>query len=467
MVYYRKYRPQKISELDLTSVREKLSAILSSKELPHAFLFTGSKGLGKTSTARILAKAINCLSPKGIEPCNICEVCISITNGSNIDVLEIDAASNGGVEEIRTLRERVKFAPATLKKKVYIIDEVHMLSTGAFNALLKTLEEPPSHVVFILATTELWKLPPTVVSRTFQIKFELPTKEELIHSLERVVKGERLKVEDGVLAQIFTISEGSFRDGAKIFEELSLTAGKEKISMKLFDSTFKTKDIRDSVFELLSAYKLQDAKKGLEVINRLYEGGADFKVVIERLVDHLRGLLMLRNQIPSGEKDVNGLTISNIRDLLELANEAYAELRLSVIPQLPLELMTVKYCVIDAKQNSAGLSEPKPENINQELKTRNITQPVIAGKEEMRQVSEDNDFLPRLIKLVNQTNKPAAALLRSCKTAVLKEESLIITTPFPIHADRLKSENVLSDLRKAVQDLFGKKIEVRVEVIKN
>lgn len=132
MVYYRKYRPQTITDLDLALVREKLTAILFSNNIPHAFLFTGSKGLGKTSSARILAKAINCLTPKGIEPCNTCDVCVSITNGSNIDVLEIDAASNGGVEEMRTLRERVKFASSTLKKKVYIIDEVHMLSTGAF-----------------------------------------------------------------------------------------------------------------------------------------------------------------------------------------------------------------------------------------------------------------------------------------------------------------------------------------------
>ena len=233
MVYYGKYRPQTISDLDLFYVREKLSAILSSKEIPHAFLFTGSKGLGKTSSARILAKAINCTErvssnlqlasskkqearsqePISIEPCNKCDVCVSITNGSNIDVLEIDAASNGGVEEMRTLRERVKFASSTLKKKVYIIDEVHMLSTGAFNALLKTLEEPPSHVVFVLATTELHKLPATVVSRTFQVQFEKPSQDELIHSLKRIVTGEKLKVNDEVLTEIYKVAEGSFRDG--------------------------------------------------------------------------------------------------------------------------------------------------------------------------------------------------------------------------------------------------------------
>src|SRR5690348_2704670 len=136
MVYYRKYRPQNISDLDLSAVREKLSSILSAKELPHAFLFTGPKGLGKTSSARILAKAINCENKKGIEPCNKCDACVSITNGSNIDVLEIDAASNRGIDEIRDLRDKIKYAPASLPRKVYIIDEVHMLTTDAFNALL-------------------------------------------------------------------------------------------------------------------------------------------------------------------------------------------------------------------------------------------------------------------------------------------------------------------------------------------
>lgn len=224
MVFYLKYRPQTISELDLAQVREKLFSLLKSKSLPHAFLFTGPKGLGKTSTARILAKAINCervqelriknqelrknkneshnskfiIQNSDVEPCNECQACVSITNGSNIDVLEIDAASNRGIDEIRALRERVKFAPANLKKKVYIIDEVHMLTTEAFNALLKTLEEPPDHVVFILCTTEIWKVLPTIVSRSFHISFEKPTKEELTRSLERVAKGENLTIEKGV-----------------------------------------------------------------------------------------------------------------------------------------------------------------------------------------------------------------------------------------------------------------------------
>lgn len=464
MVYYRKYRPQTISDLDLPSVREKLTAILSSKELPHAFLFTGSKGLGKTSSARILAKAINCTGhtskDKGssaIEPCNACDACTSITNGSNIDVLEIDAASNGGVEEMRTLRERVKFASTTLKYKVYIIDEVHMLSTGAFNALLKTLEEPPSHVIFILATTELWKLPATVVSRTFQILFEKPTHAQIANSLERIILGEKLDIEKEVLLKVAEVSDGAFRDAAKLLEELVLSSKGKKITVSLFDDTFKTKGLYEEIYDLLGAYARRDAKKALEVITTLHMNGSDFKVVIGRIVDHLRGLLMLRNGIESREKDIKGLSIEDIKNLLEMSNEAYAELKVAVIPTLPLELMTVKFCILDAKKPEIGSQQTQssavemPRNDVPDAKANAIS-------------PKSTNLLSDLFNELNKINKPGAALLRSAKNALLEGSILTISTPFPIHAERLKSDKVFEDLVKVAEVVCGKKVEVTVTV---
>src|SRR5260221_6410497 len=221
MVYYRKYRPQTISELDSEKVRDTLYAVLSGKEIPHAFLFTGPKGLGKTSTARIVAKVVNCLhirsviasgakqsqkeqeiatnssssrNDANIEPDNTCDQCISITNGTNIDVLEIDGASNRGIDEIRELRDRVNLAPSRAKKKIYIIDEVHMLTNEAFNALLKTIEEPPSHVMFVFCTTEPHKVPATIISRCFHVQFPRATDTDIVRSLERIVTGEKLIV---------------------------------------------------------------------------------------------------------------------------------------------------------------------------------------------------------------------------------------------------------------------------------
>ena len=198
MVFYLKYRPRKISELDSLVLREKLEGVLKGKipdKIPHAFLFTGPKGLGKTSTARIIAKSINCTSRKGseFEPCNRCSSCKSIDNGSNLDVLEIDGASNRGIDEIRDLREKIRLSPVSSLKKIYIIDEVHMLTTEAFNALLKTLEEPPEHAFFILCTTEPQKIPATITSRCFHIKFSKPTEEDFLHSFNRVLRGEGIK----------------------------------------------------------------------------------------------------------------------------------------------------------------------------------------------------------------------------------------------------------------------------------
>jgi len=170
-MYFLKYRPQTIAELDLESVRHQLEQILKQEKIPQAFLFAGPRGAGKTSAARILAKAINCRQPKGVEPCNQCSLCREITAGSSLDVLEIDAASNRGIDDIRQLRERVGLAPAQAKYKVYIIDEVHMLTKEAFNALLKTLEEPPAHVVFVLCTTDPEKIIPTILSRLLRVDF--------------------------------------------------------------------------------------------------------------------------------------------------------------------------------------------------------------------------------------------------------------------------------------------------------
>src|SRR6185437_9781888 len=237
MVFYRKYRPQQIDDLDSASVREILNAVLQ-KSIPHAFLFTGPKGLGKTSTARIVAKVVNCERLGSsvhatIEPCNICDQCVSITSGTNVDVLEIDAASNRGIDEIRELKEKIRLSPVSATRKVYIIDEVHMLTSEAFNALLKTLEEPPDHAMFILCTTESHKVPETIVSRCFQIMFKPATEEELVRSFKRIVEGEKLKIEDEALKYIAQLADRGFRDGAKVLEELVLGADGQQITKEL------------------------------------------------------------------------------------------------------------------------------------------------------------------------------------------------------------------------------------------
>ena len=225
--WYLYYRPQRIDQLDCTPARTALEKILASGKIPKALLLTGPRGIGKTSAARIMAKVINCekSQEKIGEPCNQCDQCKAITAGTSLDVLEIDGASNRGIDDIRELRERVRLAPSSAKNRIYIIDEVHMLTTEAFNALLKTLEEPPAHAYFILCTTDPQKVPETIISRCTRIVFKQATSQETLDKLQRIVKEENLTVEDGALSLLAKEARGSFRDAVKLLEQ---AASKEK-----------------------------------------------------------------------------------------------------------------------------------------------------------------------------------------------------------------------------------------------
>jgi len=351
MVFYRKYRPQKIDELDNQSVRESLYSIFSKGNFPHAFLFTGPKGLGKTSTARIVAKAINCekhkdlegiRSEKEIEPCNKCEQCLSITNGNNLDIFEIDGASNRGIDEIRDLKEKIKLAPFKASKKVYIIDEVHMLTTEAFNALLKTLEEPPSHAVFILCTTEPHKVPATIVSRCLRINFTRATDEELTRSMQRIIKAEEIKIDKEAILEIAKLSDGSFRDAAKILEEISVFAGIKTVTADLVNEKFNSLGIGESINRMIEVFIQKDSKKGLELCRELVKQGMDFKFFIEQLTDRLH--LMLLQKVGVEKTDTEfPLSLLEIRKLFELLATAYQDTKTAVLAQMPLELVILEW----------------------------------------------------------------------------------------------------------------------------
>ena len=321
--FYLKYRPQTLDELDIAPVRESLKKVISSDQIPHAFLFAGPKGTGKTSAARILAKVINCTSSNATKPCNNCEKCTSIANGTNMDVVEMDAASSRGIDDIRSLRDIVKLAPAKSKAKVYIIDEAHMLTTEASNAFLKTLEEPPEHAYFILATTNPEKVIETIRSRATLIQFRKASKSEIVRSLTRIVKEEKLKVTDNDLEIIITASSGSFRDAVKLLERSSSEG-----------SGFLLDEYK-GVESLIDKIEKKDKKLILSDIEKYASTGISASYITEQILHDLR-LKLLGRQNTVMDRD-------ELIHLIELILTSSEQVKYSPVDELPLELAFCKW----------------------------------------------------------------------------------------------------------------------------
>jgi DNA polymerase-3 subunit gamma/tau len=459
MVFYRKYRPQKIEDLDNEVVRKSLFSIFSKKSSVHAFLLTGPKGLGKTSSARIIAKVINCekhknlkgnLTEKEIEPDNKCSQCISITNGNNLDILEIDGASNRGIDEIRDLKEKINLAPFKAFRKIYIIDEVHMLTTEAFNALLKTLEEPPIHAVFILCTTEPQKVPATILSRCFRINFTRATVEELVRSLQRIVKAEDIKIEKEALLEIAKLSDGSFRDGSKILEEVFVFAGRKTITRDLVNEKYNTLGIGESISEMLEALSNRDLKKGFHLCRELAKQGMDFKFYIETLIERLHFILLAKVGLEKEDKEIN-LTIAEIKKLYVLLTDAYNETKSAVLPQAPLELAIMEW----AEGRVEVLEEPE-KLVKEVAKEEPITYP----KPSVR--STTNDSFNSLIDEVKNHNNLLAGVLRSCSANEIKDGKLEIIARSKFHKEKLEEEKAIKILEEAAKKVFNRQINVTI-----
>jgi DNA polymerase III subunit gamma/tau len=293
IVTARKWRPMKFESVaGQDHVTRTLRNAIASNRLAHAYLFSGPRGVGKTTTARLLAKAVNCKNPVDANPCNECENCISITEGRNFDVQEIDGASNRGIEEIRNLREAVRYPPATCTYKVYIIDEVHMLTKEAFNALLKTLEEPPPHVLFIFATTELSKLPATILSRCQRFDFRRIPHAQIMENLRLIAQEEGLNVEDDALSLIARKGDGSLRDAQSLFDQVIALCGND-VTLAGMQEALNIVGV-DVYFRVTELMLQQDAQAALLLVDELMSGGYDLREFLSGLLEHLRNLLIAR-----------------------------------------------------------------------------------------------------------------------------------------------------------------------------
>jgi len=446
--------------LDLKEVRDELLKISKSKKFPHALLFSGPKGTGKTSAARIFAKVVNCQNPKDGEPCNKCDACRGIIKGTAMDLIEIDAASNRGIDDIRALRETVKLSPVKLKYKVYIIDEVHMLTLEAFNALLKTLEEPPSHAIFILCTTEPDKLPETIISRCLRLNFRKAKIEEIVQGpLRRSVESEGLEVEKGVLEEIAKAAGGSFRDAHKILEELAV--GGKKISLK------QTKKLLGQIEELspeklLPFLEKKDAKEGLKEIARVVEGGVNLENYLLNLLELLRrGLLEKMGVEEEPVEPLKNFGVSQIKNLISLFSRAAGELRFSPIPQLPLELAVVEWCGNKISNvNPAGRSG-KSQNSDLGKKTISSQSQNQQFKHQASSIKQIEEKWAEILAKIKPQNHSVEALLKATRPKDFQNGWLTLEVFYKFHKERLETEKCRRIVEKTVGEVIGVPVKLK------
>ena len=315
---YRKYRPQTFDDVSgQLAVTQTLKSQIVSGKLSHAYLFTGSRGTGKTSCAKILAKAVNCLHPDNGNPCNQCEACRAIDAGSCMDVLEIDAASNNGVDNVRDLRDDAVYTPSQVRKRVYIVDEVHMLSLSAFNALLKIIEEPPEHLLFILATTELHKVPATILSRCQRFSFRRISQEDIAARLQYVAYQENIDLDEGAARVLARLADGAMRDGLSLLDQCASAATGELTAEKVYDCLGIAGEQKCGA--LLSFCADRDTGKALSLFHELYSQGKDLGALLDELESLLRDLLILKTAPASGVAMLSGVAPDS--ETAELANK--------------------------------------------------------------------------------------------------------------------------------------------------
>ncbi len=458
---YRKWRPQLWEEVvGQEHVVQTLRNALRTDHIAHAYLFAGPRGCGKTTSARLVAKALNCLDPDAAQrPDNTCEHCLAVNEGRFLDLIEIDGASNNSVEDVRELRDKINFAPSQGRYKIYIIDEVHMLSLGAFNALLKTLEEPPPHALFILATTEIHKIPPTVSSRCQRFEFRRIPVAEIVARLRTLCVQEGLKVEEAALELVARQATGALRDAISLLDQL--VASGSSVTLERAQELLGVA-ANQAVQRLAEAIAEGDTAAGLECLNEAVDAGADPRQLARQMVDYLRGLLMVRlgnAALVEMSADVRvvmarqaeGFEAPALLRAIRAFNSAASDVRGGWQPQLPLEIAVVE-CTMPlgataAPEPATGVSAPVPvANTASASRAADPATSVpqsgsVAPASALRPIAEPAADLgaawKRLLALMRERDKATEALLRSCTVVGFEDNVLRLATQAQLVHDKL------------------------------
>ncbi|OGY42232.1 MAG: DNA polymerase III, subunit gamma and tau [Candidatus Buchananbacteria bacterium RBG_13_39_9] len=506
LALYRKYRPQKWQDLTgQNHIKITLQHEVESGKITHAYLFTGPRGIGKTTTARLLAKSVNCEKRKEgeSEPCNSCDSCLELTVGNDLDILEIDAASHTGVDNVReNIIANARFTPVKRKFKVFIIDEVHMLSISAFNALLKILEEPPAHAIFILATTEVHKVPATIISRCQRFDFRKVNSDDLNKRLIWICQQEGVKITKDVLAEITRYSEGCLRDAESLLGQI-LALGEKEITMDnaslvLPRSNFKL------VIELVNNLVYKNLETSISLINKLADEGVDLVRYADDLIEFLRKIML--SKISSGLKsfafdldeqtektilDLSGkFEINDLVYLINLLAEKKLEIKSAPIPQLPLEIAVIEYCQGKEKTGGQGgerLPTKGPDTPSQSENKKNSPPGYklsSANSEETKKGGANNTTLKNsnsaakardvkkigitldeikakwhnfLVRLQNY-NASLVFILKVAEPLELNDNVLKIGFKYPFHQQRIRQAKICEAVEKVLKEFFNEEI---------
>jgi DNA polymerase-3 subunit gamma/tau len=485
-VLYRDYRPKSFSEvIDQEHIKKTLQNAAASGNFSHAYLFTGPRGTGKTSVARIFARAINCLNPSEGQPCNKCEICVQFLEGKSLDLIEIDAASNTGVENIRDIIEHLKFSPSQAKFKVFIIDEVHMLSKGAFNALLKTLEEPPAHAVFILATTEANKVPATVISRSQRFDFKKLQSDKLFEHLKAVTKAEKIQVDQETLQLVVRLAEGSGRDALSILDKLSAYGKMD------FEQAEKVLGVTNIIAaqRFLDLLASKNASASLQFLEEMFSAGADPLQFNRDFLEYLRKVLMLaagaenifaldENQQVQLKKHAAQIPQAHLLYIIRLFLRANKDFQSSPSLELPMEIAAAESC-LDSVYKATDVSGLAANNDSFAAKSRGaaaesskiITEGFSALKqEENLPAISFTEVLEKWPKVLSQLKEDRSSLLAVLKNAKLKNvlnNCVVLEFSYKFHKDAIDNPRNAKYIISIMQEKFKSQMSLQTVLEKS